>query len=241
MNEVGSNRRKRDAMSEWWTWIRAVVIVCALLLAMTSCENLQLPHTYEGGPCADTVDTTNVDAYLFTMPRTDVVVPLGSQQQFWPLVDGLSCGAVYYRLNRSLGRVDAMGLYSAPDVLDGDADSVLLIIQSAAKRSLLDTILIHVRKPVDTCNVSNVSFSQTVLPLIQENCTGCHSSQSYTKSGGGVLLESYDDIRRSALEGRLLATTDYSSPYKMPKNSLRLSKCSIDALRTWVLKGAPND
>ncbi|MFM8179297.1 MAG: hypothetical protein ACKOAG_08950 [Candidatus Kapaibacterium sp.] len=206
-----------------------------------ACDNLHLPQTYDKGPCGDMVDTTNTDASIFVMPRTDVVVDAGSQQQFWPDVQGLQCSAVFYRLSRPFGSVDATGLYTAPATVSGSPDSVLLLVQSAAKRSLIDTIVIHVRTAVDSCDLGAVTYSGTIEPLMQEHCTGCHSEQSYVKTGGGVLLERYEDVRLYALQGRLTSTMEYASPYKMPKNSLRLGKCSVDVVKAWIAKGAPND
>lgn len=218
-----------------------VLFVGLVSLSWLSCENLQLPQSYERGPCSDNVDTTIADAGIFVMPRYDVVVPTGSQQQFWSDIQGISCSAVSFRLSGPLGSVDAKGLYTAPSTISGSRDSVLLFIQSAAKRSLIDTIRIYVTRFTDTCDFSNVTYSGTIEPLMQEQCTGCHSQQNYVKSGGGVILETYEDVKRYALDGRLVATMDYSSPYKMPKNSLKLPYCSIEAVRVWVKKGAPND
>jgi len=221
--------------------IHRVLLVCIISLPWLACENLQLPQTYEAGPCGDAVDTTSSNAGIFVMPRYDVVVPNGSQQQFWSDIQGISCSAVSFRLSSSLGSVDSKGLYTAPSTIAGSRDSVLLFVQSAAKRSLIDTIAIYVTRFTDTCDFSNVTYSGTIEPLMQEQCTGCHSQQSYVKSGGGVILETYEDVKRYALDGRLVATMDYSSPYKMPKNSLKLPYCSIEAVRVWVKKGAPND
>jgi hypothetical protein len=219
----------------------AGITLCVVVSFVTSCGNLELPLAYDRGPCGDNVDTTSVNTYIFTMPRTDVVVRAGTQQQFWTTIEELSCTSVRYTLSKALGSVDASGLYTAPTSLATNSDSVWLYVQSYAKRSLMDTVLIVVEKKYADCTPDAVTYSGTIEPLMQEHCTGCHSSQSYTKSGGGVLLETYADVRRSALEGRLLATIDYVSPYKMPKNSLRLDSCSIEAVRSWIVKGAPND
>lgn len=216
-------------------------MLVAAVCFIASCANLDLPETYDRGPCGDNVDTTSINAYIFTMPRTDVVVRVGTQQQFWTTIEELSCTSVRYTLSKELGSVDASGLYTAPTTLATSSDSVWLYVQSYAKRSLMDTVLIIVERKYPDCTPGAVTYSGTIEPLMQEHCTGCHSSQSYTKSGGGVLLETYADVRRSALEGRLLATIDYVSPYKMPKNSLRLDSCSIEAVRSWIVKGAPND
>ena len=43
----------------------------------------------------------------------------------------------------------------------------------------------------DGCDTTLVTFSQTIWPMMQNYCTGCHSSAS---PGGGIVIAGYDDM-----------------------------------------------
>lgn len=89
------------------------------------------------------------------------------------------------------------------------------------------------------CNTDNVSYSATVLPIIQNNCMGCHSAAN---TGGGILLTNYAQIQTIALNGKLYGTISHSTGYSpMPKNLPKMSDCAIAQIQSWVNAGAPNN
>lgn len=90
------------------------------------------------------------------------------------------------------------------------------------------------------CDVSNVTFSGTVWPIINSNCTSCHSG---TSPNGGVRLESFATIKIQASipvgsYGSLYgAITHNSGNNPMPRNANKLSDCDIQIIKTWIDAG----
>ncbi len=88
----------------------------------------------------------------------------------------------------------------------------------------------------DDCDSNNVSFSVHILPLIRDNCQGCHGSSS---PSGGISLTNYNQIQTQALSGRLYGTVSHESGFTpMPYNQAKLAQCKIDQIRLWVDEGA---
>ncbi len=89
------------------------------------------------------------------------------------------------------------------------------------------------------CNTTNVSFAATVLPIIQNYCSGCHSGSS---PQGGVLLTNYNQIAAAATVGSLIGTIKGTSGYTpMPFMQPPLNTCFIQKIEAWVTAGAPNN
>jgi hypothetical protein len=94
--------------------------------------------------------------------------------------------------------------------------------------------------PTPTCSdTANVSFAAFIQPLLRANCFSCHSNGS---SFGDVSLESYDDVRASAVNGRLLGAISHLAGFEaMPEGADKLDECSINAVRIWIDEGAKNN
>jgi len=54
------------------------------------------------------------------------------------------------------------------------------------------------------CNLTEVTFSGTIKPILQATCFTCHSNSNYLNSGGGIKLENYADIKIMAGNGKLM-------------------------------------
>lgn len=86
------------------------------------------------------------------------------------------------------------------------------------------------------CDTTNVSFSQEILPIIQNSCaiTGCHVQGG---SGNGI-FENYIQIKSKVDNGsfaqRVLVQQD------MPPSG-SLSNCQIEHLMQWINDGALNN
>ena len=90
-----------------------------------------------------------------------------------------------------------------------------------------------------SCDTSNITYSNDVLPVINAKCTGCHSSSA---PAGNVKLASYDDIVASANNGSLMGTIRHESGWSpMPKNAAKLDNCTITKLEIWIAEGTPNN
>ena len=89
-----------------------------------------------------------------------------------------------------------------------------------------------------TCDTTKYTFSGSIEPLIQANCTGCHYS---TSSPGGSLLD-YASISNAAVNGRLIGDISHTTGYNaMPLNGIMLQDCQITQIKKWVAAGAPDN
>lgn len=86
------------------------------------------------------------------------------------------------------------------------------------------------------CDTTQITFSETIWPLMQSYCTGCHSSVS---PGGGIVIAGYDDMVSLAENESLMGSIRYESAYSpMPINQ-QLPECSINQLQKWIDDGFP--
>lgn len=96
----------------------------------------------------------------------------------------------------------------------------------------------------EECDTSNVSFSDDVFPVIQNNCYGCHSGG---QPSGGILLTSFNEVKTAAsiapgTYGSLLGTIRHQQGnVPMPQNGPMLSECKIATIEKWVSDGMPNN
>jgi hypothetical protein len=94
------------------------------------------------------------------------------------------------------------------------------------------------------CDTTNVTYSGTIYPIIENNCKFCHGSGSQQ---GGILLEDYSSISAAAQKpagqpGSLYgAVSHHPDNYPMPKNGNKLSDCNIKKIEIWISDGTPNN
>ncbi|HMM11466.1 MAG TPA: hypothetical protein PKE03_05175 [Bacteroidales bacterium] len=103
-------------------------------------------------------------------------------------------------------------------------------IEQGAKNNLCES---------NNCDTLNVSFATHIQPMIQNNCTGCHSGN---QPQGGISLNSHATIAASAISGRLLGSVTHSPGYvPMPQGAPKLDNCKIIQLTKWINNGTPNN
>jgi len=98
--------------------------------------------------------------------------------------------------------------------------------------------------PQTTCDtVSAISFSNQVFPIVENNCLSCHSS---TPANGGVLLNSYENVREAAITERngtsliIGAIRNLNGFSPMPPGN-PMSTCSIRIIELWIEQGTQNN
>jgi hypothetical protein len=115
------------------------------------------------------------------------------------------------------------------------SDQVALI----AKWIMQGALNITCNANFDSCDVSNVTYSGTVAPILQNFCVGCHSGSA---PSGGILLNQYNAVAAVALSGQLVGSINGASGFaKMPPAGGSLSSCNIEKITKWVTDGAPNN
>jgi len=75
------------------------------------------------------------------------------------------------------------------------------------------------------CDPTAFTFSATILPVIDNYCTGCHSCWN---PDGGVAFVTYADIIASALDGRLMTSL-------LGTNNFPSVPVNCNSLFTWKL------
>lgn len=97
---------------------------------------------------------------------------------------------------------------------------------------------------VAECDTTNVTYSGTVLPILQENCFICHAANP---PEGGIYLGDYTSISAAGKiaagqPGSLYGAVSHNpnnSP--MPKGGAQLSDCKIRQIKVWIDAGTPNN
>ena len=91
----------------------------------------------------------------------------------------------------------------------------------------------------NSCDTSNVKYSVQIVNTLSANCLGCHTGAS---APGGIMLDTYTDVRTVAMSGRLLGAITHSPGYRaMPDFAPKLSECRIAEIRTWIRNGMLNN
>ena len=89
------------------------------------------------------------------------------------------------------------------------------------------------------CDISAVTYSGTVQPILQRSCTGCHRTAS---PAGGIILDNYAELKKYADNGRLVGSITHSAGYvPMPLGGSKLADCDTEGIKKWVTDGAPNN
>ncbi len=89
-----------------------------------------------------------------------------------------------------------------------------------------------------SCSTENVSFSQVIEPIINNNCVSCHSGVG---ASGGVRLDGHQNIADAAVNGRLLGAIRHDAGFSaMPKGG-KLTDCEIQQFEAWTTQGALNN
>lgn len=89
------------------------------------------------------------------------------------------------------------------------------------------------------CDSSNVTYSQTIAPILQTNCNSCHSASS---ASGGVITSGYTNVIILVNNGKLRGTVNQLSGFSfMPKGGNKLSGCDLAKINKWIHLGAPNN
>lgn len=93
-----------------------------------------------------------------------------------------------------------------------------------------------------SCDTNNVSYSQTIEPIIKNNCYSCHGNGNSEVFGKGNNLEGYDSLKIYINAGLVLGNIKHSPGYyAMPKGTAKLPNCDIAKIEKWINSGAPDN
>jgi hypothetical protein len=92
-----------------------------------------------------------------------------------------------------------------------------------------------------SCDTSQVTYSETIVPILEANCYRCHGTNSNSGSGG-VILQNYNVLNGFAASGELYGNVAHLPGYNaMPYDGGKLSDCDIAKIKKWIDNGHPNN
>lgn len=92
------------------------------------------------------------------------------------------------------------------------------------------------------CDTTQVTFSASVQPILQNSCLSCHSNNVSASLGGNIKLQDYSDVKIQADNGRLFgAIAHLNGVSPMPKGGQKLDDCKINVIKKWIDLGAPDN
>lgn len=92
------------------------------------------------------------------------------------------------------------------------------------------------------CDTTGVTFSKSILPILQTNCYNCHSASENANLGKGINLEDFSILKQRVSTGEFYASIVQDlSVIPMPKDGAKLDTCSITKIKIWIDKGAINN
>jgi hypothetical protein len=92
------------------------------------------------------------------------------------------------------------------------------------------------------CDTLNITFTNSVSPILDNSCLTCHANSVAASSGGNIKLENYADVKVQADNHKLLGSVAHENGYSpMPLGTAKLEDCKISIIRIWVNTGALNN
>jgi hypothetical protein len=95
-----------------------------------------------------------------------------------------------------------------------------------------------VNKPCDT---TNVTYAQTIAPIMSANCNTCHNPAS-PNGNPAVITSTYEGLKVVADNGKLYNSVFWvDGKQNMPDGGSKLSDCDLQKIKIWLNAGAPNN
>ncbi|MBS1902483.1 MAG: hypothetical protein JSS75_02110 [Bacteroidetes bacterium] len=83
------------------------------------------------------------------------------------------------------------------------------------------------------------TYSQTIVPIMQNACLGCHAAPA--TNGGGFVLETYSQLQVYVKNGKLMGDLTKAPGYNAMPQQGAISPCDLNAFKIWAMHGAPNN
>jgi len=88
-----------------------------------------------------------------------------------------------------------------------------------------------------SCDTTNVTYSQTIAPIMEANCNTCHNA---TIHEANVRTDNYDDLNIIAQDGQLWKAVSHDpTVIPMPYQGIKLSDCNLNKINIWIKTGSP--
>lgn len=92
------------------------------------------------------------------------------------------------------------------------------------------------------CDVDSVTYSATIVPILEANCYTCHDASNAPDFAEGIVLEGYGNLMIQVNDKRLIGAIRHKPGFTaMPRELPQLPECTIREIETWVEAGAPDN
>jgi mono/diheme cytochrome c family protein len=92
---------------------------------------------------------------------------------------------------------------------------------------------------VCTDSTGTVSYTQKVVPMLQQYCYSCHTGSF---PSGNALMGTYIADKAMAQNGTLYGTINHSTGFSpMPKGMPKMTACQISTIKKWIDAGMINN
>ena len=92
---------------------------------------------------------------------------------------------------------------------------------------------------IPSCDTINVSYTSTVLPILESECYTCHDQSTRF---GNVNLEGYNNLKTYVDNGLFWGVISHQAGFAMmPKGGNTLPDCDLDKIHAWINIGAPDN
>ncbi len=92
-------------------------------------------------------------------------------------------------------------------------------------------------KSADGCDTLDVTYTDNIIPIMVNNCNGCHGG-SFPEAG--IRTDNYNDLKDIAENGSLAGSVNYESGYSpMPKDKPQLQDCELKQINLWIENSSP--
>ena len=81
------------------------------------------------------------------------------------------------------------------------------------------------------CDTLNLSYEETIMPLLQDYCVACHNAGS---AAAGYDYSDYDGVLVSVADGSLLGTIVGETGYSPMPPGTSLDGCAIEKIKAWI-------
>lgn len=88
------------------------------------------------------------------------------------------------------------------------------------------------------CADTNVSYTNNIQPILQNNCYECHSTAIATN---GIILDTYVGVTTAINDGYVLPQIKHEVLPNMPYGRPKLNDCIIETIEQWVDEGMQNN
>lgn len=93
--------------------------------------------------------------------------------------------------------------------------------------------------PPSGCDTTKTTYTSFIAPLMQSNCTACHSSAA---PSANIILDTYNGVKAAAASGKLYGSMAHSNGYAaMPPSGTQLSSCDLKKVNSWISSGSLNN